>query len=1162
MNFVSKIIEKLVDIKFFKLIFLISCIFYCIPFTNDFFSKAFKIFIFWGIILFLYNFFFNKKYTLKKQDYLLFGFLAIALIGCFINYKSNLILNIISVVYLFIQIILMLSYNKYKNIDEKIKEYKIFSYILIVFTFICSVFSILIFLLNVKYSYTDGFQQIIYGVFEGRLWGFYSNPNTLGQISIISIWTSILLLIINKNYNKKTNKFLNGFICLNILCEFICLILSNSRSAVIGFSLSIAIFSLFMIAYNNMRKDQNIFVSIFKNKINTFVKMLAIGIFIGLSAFILKNSMAFFADEFKDVSIINNVDNIDNDHEDDSEEKDKESGKVKVDREFATSDVSNGRFEIWNAGIKVFRLYPIFGVGSKNVNEISNKFMSEETLLISPKISENMHNIFLQILVSHGILAFIIFISYLIYILLKYLIFIFKFEFTNNKNNQIIYKLFVTNFSLLCSLLVINLFDSNILYFCSILLAYSFWTTISNINSTLDLYENDNKKVLFMIDSLETGGAEKALIDLTNNLKNKNYKIEVKTIYNEGKYIEKLNKNIKYSYVIKKPNIWKKRIFYRMVKYLPTKLLYQLIINEIYDVEIAYHELMSTKILSGSDSNAFKVAWIHTNMFSTDKPYQMFSNYVRFVNGYDNFDKVVCVSNNIKEVFEEKTKLYQKTLTIYNPIDKENILKLSEKKCELRKSKDKFLIVTIGRLENVKGYDKLCRVIKKLKDNKNNVELWILGEGSEKNNLENYIKENNLEENIKLLGFKENPYNYLKEADLFISTSLIEGFSLVVAEAIILGLPVISTNTDGPKEILDNGKYGVLVSHDESDIYNELKNVINNKDVLKELRKKSNLRKDYFELSDTINKVNDLINFYDINIQENELLFTVFTPTYNRAYIIHKVYESLKRQTYRNFEWVVVDDGSSDETEELFNKWKKEKNDFQITYLKVQNGGKQKAINKGVDLAKGKMFFNVDSDDHLTDDALEKTKNCIDSIKGVNGFAGVAGLRGYTNDTIIGTYNKNKYVDCTNLEREKYNITGDKAEVYYTEILKKYKFPNIPNEKFITERLVWDKIAFEGYKMRWFNDVLTRGEYLEDGYTKDGMSLYVKSPTGYLLYIRNQKVYYPLDIKQKIGDYYRYYSIVKDKKTKEEIANELLTSKLFLNFAIFLKEIKSKIKGR
>jgi len=381
MNFVSKIIEKLVDIKFFKLIFLISCIFYCIPFTNDFFSKAFKIFIFWGIILFLYNFFFNKKYTLKKQDYLLFGFLAIALIGCFINYKSNLILNIISVVYLFIQIILMLSYNKYKNIDEKIKEYKIFSYILIVFTFICSVFSILIFLLNVKYSYTDGFQQIIYGVFEGRLWGFYSNPNTLGQISIISIWTSILLLIINKNYNKKTNKFLNGFICLNILCEFICLILSNSRSAVIGFSLSIAIFSLFMIAYNNMRKDQNIFVSIFKNKINTFVKMLAIGIFIGLSAFILKNSMAFFADEFKDVSIINNVDNIDNDHEDDSEEKDKESGKVKVDREFATSDVSNGRFEIWNAGIKVFRLYPIFGVGSKNVNEISNKYDVDPKLI-------------------------------------------------------------------------------------------------------------------------------------------------------------------------------------------------------------------------------------------------------------------------------------------------------------------------------------------------------------------------------------------------------------------------------------------------------------------------------------------------------------------------------------------------------------------------------------------------------------------------------------------------------------------------------------------------------------------------------------------------------------------------------------------------------------
>ena len=429
---------------------------------------------------------------------------------------------------------------------------------------------------------------------------------------------------------------------------------------------------------------------------------------------------------------------------------------------------------------------------------------------------------------------------------------------SNSSNNNLIFKIITLHFGLICGFLVINLFDSNILHFCLLFLTFAFWNSISVANSFYDLLESDKKRVLFLIDSLDTGGAEKALVDLVNNYKNINMNINVKTIYNEGSYIEKLNKNINYSYVIKKPNIWKKRIVYRVVKYLSPKLLYQFFISENYDIEIAFHELLSTKVISGSSNNNYKIAWIHTNMFLNKYKYQMFNNKRQFIKGYNCFDKIVCVSKNIQNDFVKNTNLINKTITIYNLIDSNLIYELSNKKCNLTKGKNNFLIVTIGRLEIVKGYDKLCIVINKLKDKYKNIELWIIGEGSQRKNLEKYILDNNLKDNIKLLGFKENPYSYLKQADLFISTSLNEGFRLVVAEAVTLGIPVISTNTDGPREILDNGKYGLLINHDIESIYEALEKVINDKEELNELKNNVLKRKKYFESSETISLLNNL----------------------------------------------------------------------------------------------------------------------------------------------------------------------------------------------------------------------------------------------------------------------------------------------------------------
>ena len=168
---------------------------------------------------------------------------------------------------------------------------------------------------------------------------------------------------------------------------------------------------------------------------------------------------------------------------------------------------------------------------------------------------------------------------------------------------------------------------------------------------------------------------------------------------------------------------------------------------------------------------------------------------------------------------------------------------------------------------------------------------------------------------------------------------------------------------------------------------------------------------------------------------------TIFTPTYNRAYIIEKLYYSLKSQVNKNFEWLVIDDGSNDDTELLFQKIQKDNNDVKIRYIKKENGGKHRAINLGVELAEGELFFIVDSDDILTKDAVQKIIEWEETITDKSKFAGVSGNRGYEENKLIGKTFLGEFIDATSLEREKYKILGDKAEVFYTKILKKFKFP-------------------------------------------------------------------------------------------------------------------------
>ncbi len=289
---------------------------------------------------------------------------------------------------------------------------------------------------------------------------------------------------------------------------------------------------------------------------------------------------------------------------------------------------------------------------------------------------------------------------------------------------------------------------------------------------------------------------------------------------------------------------------------------------------------------------------------------------------------------------------------------------------------------------------------------------------------------------------------------------------------------------------------------------------------------------------------------------------TVFTPTFNRAYIIESLYRSLQKQTTSDFEWLVIDDGSNDNTKELFNDWLLENNHFPIRYYQVENGGKHRAINKATDLAKGKLFFIVDSDDSLTGDALESIIQWESSIKDKQNFCGISGNRGKRETDIIGTTFDGHYVDATSLERNKLNITGDKAEVFYTDILRRYKFDEIEGEKFITEATVWDRMAYDGYKIRWFNKTIYLCDYLEDGLTKNIKSIFARNPIGTAIYIKQQIKFYKCDLIGKFSYYNLYYEFVKSKFSINQIADYLGVKKLTLIIAIALVRSKKLLIRR
>lgn len=357
----------------------------------------------------------------------------------------------------------------------------------------------------------------------------------------------------------------------------------------------------------------------------------------------------------------------------------------------------------------------------------------------------------------------------------------------------------------------------------------------------------NKRKVLFLIESLAGGGAEKVLTTLVQHIDKERFDVTVCAISGGGKYEDAIKKQVVYRTILNDSedgNVWKKWLYvlkhHFVYKWLPLSWVYRLFVPQGNDVEVAFVEGFTTKLLSHSTNRRTKkYAWVHIDLHQNHWTKKVYGDLKEETEAYNQYTELFGVSNTVVAAFrKEFPNVTVPVETIYNPIDTHDIQCGANESVDLKRGKS-LLMVTVGRLEPQKSYMRLLQITKKLIEDGMDVELWILGDGTERKLLQQFVSENKMQESACLLGFHTNPYKYLRQGDLFVCSSLSEGYSTAVTEALILGIPVITTDCSGMAELLKNGECGVITENDEAALYEGLKRLLTDKSLLEHYRNKA-----------------------------------------------------------------------------------------------------------------------------------------------------------------------------------------------------------------------------------------------------------------------------------------------------------------------------------
>lgn len=368
-------------------------------------------------------------------------------------------------------------------------------------------------------------------------------------------------------------------------------------------------------------------------------------------------------------------------------------------------------------------------------------------------------------------------------------------------------------------------------------------------------------KLLFYIPSLTGGGAERVLVNLLNNIDRTRYEIDLCLLYNKNIFENEIPGDINCFSLISNKILWNIFRFFSVILKSNTLFKHYFIrrVNtQSYKTAVCFMDGEYTYLLLLFPPFTRKISWVHSN-YSTNPKYQKIIHRLgrsRMKRAYSSIDSIVFVSNDIKKNFLKEFGTYQNMPVIYNIIMNEKLRKFS--------SIDHIgnnLVPTgiaVGRLEPVKGFDRLIRAVSLLKKDNYQFKINILGDGPEREKLHQMILDFNLQEEVQLLGFVSNPYQYMSQSDFLILTSLAEGLPTVLCESFYLGLPIISTRCTGSCELLNNGEFGIIAEQSDNSVYESLKIFLSNDEAIQKYASLSQQRVAICDEKVIISKVQDL----------------------------------------------------------------------------------------------------------------------------------------------------------------------------------------------------------------------------------------------------------------------------------------------------------------
>lgn len=375
------------------------------------------------------------------------------------------------------------------------------------------------------------------------------------------------------------------------------------------------------------------------------------------------------------------------------------------------------------------------------------------------------------------------------------------------------------------------------------------------------------KSVLFIIDGLKGGGAEKALVDLLAHFDYTRYDVTLCVLYSGGLYEKNIPKEVKLVWLfVENGGYWNQSLhrkcfrYYR--KYHSIWLMRFLLLLKVgrakFDVIISFVEGLSLLFHSSIVDKARRnISWVHCDLLQYHWTENTFLSLAHERQCYEAMDEIVFVSDNVLDAFNHVFTISVPKSCIYNIVDIEKIKQWVNVGVS---AANKMTIVAIGSLIPVKGFDRLIHVAHRLKLEGYDLFFQILGVGKEEKNLRHLCKQLECDNIVSFLGFQSPPYPILSQADICVSTSISEGFSLVIAEALALGIPVVSTKTSGAIELLGDGQYGILTDFDCDSIYEGLKQMIDDFELRLHYKNKAIERSDIFNVGKTMSQVYDVLS--------------------------------------------------------------------------------------------------------------------------------------------------------------------------------------------------------------------------------------------------------------------------------------------------------------